>query len=362
MTYNASSELVSKIISLSAEIVVGLGTSLPFGKGRRLFRELEDALGELDVAAEPSGRHERALIKAANRAVQHFMLAGIAGELDEIADHDLKQYTIPKSLADVREILNFVALSKALMAFDNGEAKSVVDLMLPTVYIWQEKLPEGTPVPSGDTADQLYWRVQPFANGRPMESLDSKLCRAYYKTREGALDAVRSSNFGIVTNQLGGVSSNQPGPDVYQIVEGESPKPYLYILMRNDLASLNAGKAVAQGTHAANQMVGELRASAMHSIMEPSPNSIHAALAVWEKEAHHFGTCIVLAVNEAQMRASVAKALGDTQPSHAGICHDPTYPLMDGKTFHFIPVDTCAYVFDYPARAKRHLVGYPLMP
>lgn len=350
MTYNASSELVGKVITLSAEIVVGLGTTLSFGKGRRLFRELEDTLGEIDVAdVEPSGRHERALIKAANRAVQHFTHAGIAGDLDEIADHDRKQYAVPKSLADVRDMLNFSALSKALMAFDNGEAKSVVDLMLPTVYIWQEPLPEGTPVPSGDTADQLYWRVQPFDVGRPMLDMKHRVTRCYYKTREYALEVIlEQTNFG---------SLRQP----FQIVDGEAPKPYLYILMRNDLASLNAGKAVAQGTHAANQMVGELRKNPEQMLVF-APGSIFAALHVWEKEARHFGTCIVLAVNEAQMRASVAKALGDALPSHAGICHDPTYPLMDGKTFHFIPVDTCAYVFDYPARAKRHLVGYPLMP
>ena len=31
--------------------------------------------------------------------------------------------------------------------------------------------------------------------------------------------------------------------------------PYLYILMRDDLESLNTGKAVAQGAHAANQFM-----------------------------------------------------------------------------------------------------------
>ena len=31
-------------------------------------------------------------------------------------------------------------------------------------------------------------------------------------------------------------------------------KPYLYILMRTDLPSLNPGKAMAQAAHAANKM------------------------------------------------------------------------------------------------------------
>lgn len=340
MTYNASSEHVSQIIKLSAEIVVGLGTSLTGEKAIDLFNALEKVLEELDIAeTQPSGRYERALVKAADRAVQRFSFAYLAGDIQANSN-----------VADERDELNFEALSKALMAFDTGEAKSVVDLMLPTLYIWKEPLPEGTPVPSGDEPGQLYFRIALFNKGRPIDDPNSRLCRPFYKTREDAIYAVDADNFG-------GVVRDTP----YQIVEGEAPKPYLYILMRNDLASLNAGKAVAQGTHAANQMVGELRKQAGNALFY-KPDSLITALNVWEKEANHFGTCIVLAVNEAQMRASVAKALGDALPSHAGICHDPTYPLLDGKTLHLIPVDTCAYVFDYPARAKRHLVGYPLMP
>ena len=341
MSYNASSKLVSEVIRLSAEIVVGLGTTLTRDAAEVLFNDLETVLGDLDVADDqPSGRYERALIKAADRSVQHFALAKVAGDLNDYADN----------VAVLRDSLNFNALSKAVMAFDSGEATAFVDHMLPTVYIWQEPLPEGTPVPSGDQPGQLYWRVQPFDEGRPLLEMDHRVTRCHYKTREGALEVIlEQTNFGSI---------KQP----FQIVDGEAPKPYLYILMRNDLASLNAGKAVAQGTHAANQMVAELTRGKLHPIMVPAPNSIYAALAIWEKEANGFGTCIVLSVNEAQMRASVAKALGDALPSHAGICHDPTYPLLDGKTLHLIPVDTCAYVFDYPARAKRHLVGYPLMP
>lgn len=349
MTYTASSELIDRIIKLSAEIVVGLGTTLPADKAEDVYARLNSALEELDVAdSEPSGRHERALVKAANRAAQNYRLEWLSGTLS--AQSDLARY---------REELNFESLSKALMAFEKSETVQQVNHLLPTVYVWQEPLPVGVPIPC-EEEDQPHWRVQPFIEGRPIEAMDSRLCSVRFKSREAALEAVRNSDFGVTMNQIGGVSPHAPGPDVYQVVDGVAPKPYLYILMRNDLASLNAGKAVAQGSHAANQMVSELRKQTRRLVSKP--DSIFAALGVWEEEANGFGTCIVLSVNEKQMRASVAKALDDALPSHAGICHDPTYPLLDGATCHHIPVDTCAYVFDYPARAKRHLVGYPLMP
>lgn len=339
MTYNASSTFVSDIIALSAEIVVGLGTSLPFSQGRELFHKLDTALSELEVSDyEPSGRHERALVKAADRAVRYFSLAGVSGDLDEIINHDTK------SLADVRDTLNFAALSKALMAFDSGEAKSEINHLLPTIYVWKVILPEGTPLPAGDKEGAIYWRAQPFNKGRPVLDMAHYTTCPHYKGREEAVKGI-----------LRAVQGD------FQIIEQEPPKPYLYILMRNDLASMNAGKAVAQGTHAANQMVGELWKQSAQQLFY-HPGTIYAALEVWQKEANYFGTCIVLSVNEKQMRSSVDKAKSDDNPSHAGICHDPTYPLKDGETFHHIPVDTCAYIFDYPARAKRHLVGYPLMP
>lgn len=331
MTYNASSELVSKIIKLSAEIVVGLGTSVDYPTLSRLYESLEHDLEQLDVAeTEPAGRFERALVKAANRSAQNYRLEIMAGALSVTSD-----------FAAQRNMLNFDALSKALMAFDSGEAKSVVDLMLPTIYVWCARDRED----AAELDESEAYTTAIFVEGRPF-------------WENGGLG---SRNL-VVDQAMSHWSFLPEGEDVTpQVVESEPPKPYLYILMRNDLASLNAGKAVAQGTHAANQMVGDLRKEMGRQLFF-KPGSIHAALNIWENEARHFGTCIVLSVNEAQMRASVAKALGDALPSHAGICHDPTYPLMDGKTLHLIPVDTCAYVFDYPARAKRHLVGYPLMP
>ena len=108
----------------------------------------------------------------------------------------------------------------------------------------------------------------------------------------------------------------------------------LYILMRTDLDSLNPGKACAQASHAANQCVYDIR----HS----GDAFLNAQLVAWEGD-RGFGTCIVLASDDQDMLKRVVKmnAFG----IHCGVAHDPSYPLLDGKVLHLIPLNTCAYAF-----------------
>lgn len=130
--------------------------------------------------------------------------------------------------------------------------------------------------------------------------------------------------------------------------------PVLYILMRNDLDSLNPGKAMAQASHASNQFV--------HGV-EPGYNIDEALFDTWQKETSHgFGTVLVLSVNETQLRSSVMMA--EKHLSHCGIVHDPTYPIQDGETVHHIPLDTCGYVFgDKDDPMINAIVGlFPLHP
>lgn len=113
--------------------------------------------------------------------------------------------------------------------------------------------------------------------------------------------------------------------------------PVLYILMRTDLASMNAGKAMAQASHASNTFVYEVNA-----LDEEDP--VWDLGQKWQAETdQYFGTVLVLAVNEQQMRFSVeaAKRYGKV----ADVINDPTYPLRDGDTTHFLPLDTCGYIF-----------------
>ena len=114
--------------------------------------------------------------------------------------------------------------------------------------------------------------------------------------------------------------------------------PVLYILMRTDLDSMNPGKAMAQASHAGSTFV--------HNA-EPGYNVDEELFNAWQKETPQgFGTVLVLGVTEVQMRTAVAVAESfgvDKFPCE--IIHDPTYPLQDGDTTHFIPVDTCGYIF-----------------
>lgn len=109
--------------------------------------------------------------------------------------------------------------------------------------------------------------------------------------------------------------------------------PVLYILMRADMASMNSGKGMAQSSHAAN-------AFGLAMTSEPD-NPLYRK---WSSQTRQgFGTVLTLATNEAEMREVVkaANKLGFI----ADIVHDDTYPLRDGEVTHYLPIDTCAYVF-----------------
>lgn len=124
--------------------------------------------------------------------------------------------------------------------------------------------------------------------------------------------------------------------------------PRLYTLMRNDLESLNPGKAVAQGQHAANQMV------------KFCPEDKASMLRWWESQAMGFGTAIVLEAPIGTIKACVdlAKEAG----LHAGMTHDPEYPLRDGEVCHLLPLDTCGFVFCYPHQVRMAIhEDIPLM-
>ncbi len=105
---------------------------------------------------------------------------------------------------------------------------------------------------------------------------------------------------------------------------------YLYILMRNDMDSLNPGKAVAQGAHAANQFVKQ-------------------RYQLWNKEYKKwagdrgYGTTIVLSASQQQIIECIMANPGDDYCK--GIVTDETYPLKDGDTTHYFPCMTCGYIF-----------------
>lgn len=119
----------------------------------------------------------------------------------------------------------------------------------------------------------------------------------------------------------------------------------LYILMRNDIASLNPGKAMAQSSHASNAFVQQTDAY-IQSFVERRARieELNKKFYEWRNETGYgFGTVVVLEgkMSEFKPIISTFKALDYM----ADIITDPTYPIVDGEVVHHVCLDTCAYVF-----------------
>lgn len=122
----------------------------------------------------------------------------------------------------------------------------------------------------------------------------------------------------------------------------------LYIIMRNDIDSMNPGKAIAQGSHAANAFVHHFEGFAQEYNSKPVHNSLETAnmngFNEWSNATHQgFGTAIVLEGpwKDIEPRIDILRSLGYI----AGKTFDPSYPIRDGSMIHHIPLHTCAYVF-----------------
>ena len=136
-------------------------------------------------------------------------------------------------------------------------------------------------------------------------------------------------------------------------------KPTLYILMRSDMKSMNAGKAMAQASHASNAFVHNVFKTRNDQGRQEGYGKYHVQLAdEWALETDQgFGTVIVLdGFSEVAIRRAVeiAQATG----LYSEMIHDPSYPVRDGSITHAIPLDTCAYVFgDRNNEIVKDIVG-----
>lgn len=119
--------------------------------------------------------------------------------------------------------------------------------------------------------------------------------------------------------------------------EQETPPYTFYILMRTDLRSMNAGKAMAQASHAYGALKKRARS---HLGMQK------LFLGWMDQTDQEFGNTIVLGATEGEIKRVLDRAsrfFGKTTLS--GWVHDPTYPLRDGAITHLIPLNTCAFLF-----------------
>lgn len=109
----------------------------------------------------------------------------------------------------------------------------------------------------------------------------------------------------------------------------------LCIMVRNDMASMNAGKGMAQASHAAVVACSETEWE----------NWNVDYIDRWTKEGNGFGTTLVFEGDITRMREFVREFNGAGKLPPSAIIEDPTYPVRDGNVTHFIPVETCAYAW-----------------
>lgn len=119
-------------------------------------------------------------------------------------------------------------------------------------------------------------------------------------------------------------------------------QPYLMILMRNDLASMVPGKACAQAAHASSRF--SVKQEQARNLDPSSRDPLLNTYLEWRVSTpQDYGTTIVVGVTDKKMREAVDFA---TSNGHASeIINDPSYSVKDGSVTHYLPMDTCAYVF-----------------
>lgn len=134
----------------------------------------------------------------------------------------------------------------------------------------------------------------------------------------------------------------------------ESLYAILYIIMRSDLASMNPGKAIAQGSHAANKAAchAEVAAPALYEN--------------WSNQAQNqnFGTVIVLAGKDMnavrdlieEVEAKTTVGTSEQNACVVGTVLDSTYPIRDGSVTHHIPLETCGYIMCYRGSKANEIV------
>lgn len=156
--------------------------------------------------------------------------------------------------------------------------------------------------------------------------------------------------------------------------------PVLYILMRTDLPSMNAGKGMAQASHASNAFVHRMD-------HKGSPNEVvNACRAAWTQETKQgFGTVLVLSASLGHIR-QIGLRSKEVKDALFEEILDPTYPYrVSGEVANIIdpvgnqnqghtydgnkeytlvrPEVTCAYVFgDKEGAAGQLVAGLNLHP
>lgn len=120
------------------------------------------------------------------------------------------------------------------------------------------------------------------------------------------------------------------------------PDPHvLYILMRDDMASMTPGRACAQASHATSLFEKD----ALHP-------PLFQRVAEWRRGLF-FGAAVVLAASEDDIRSIVGK-IDEDSGVFWNLCYDPDYKVRDGDAIFKISALTCAYIFCKVSFKEKH--------
>lgn len=132
----------------------------------------------------------------------------------------------------------------------------------------------------------------------------------------------------------------------------------LYIIVRTDMASMNAGRTAAQCAHASNYFV-KMANEVMECLEDPKDPFIQN-FNEWENETDQgYGTVIVL---DGGSKENILRKLEEIDMRYfTGTVIDPEYPIRDGDVVHIIPdVFTCAFAFQYDDKDPELLKDFNL--
>jgi len=133
----------------------------------------------------------------------------------------------------------------------------------------------------------------------------------------------------------------------------------LYIIVRTDMASMNAGRVAAQCSHASNYFVKMARETIDY--LEDPSDQFTKNFIEWENETDQgYGTVIVL---DGGSKANIERLMDTMERDYlVGEVIDPEYPIQDGYVVHILKdVFTCAFAFqigDQDVGALRGLELY----
>lgn len=132
----------------------------------------------------------------------------------------------------------------------------------------------------------------------------------------------------------------------------------LYIIVRTDMASMNAGRVAAQCSHASNFFVKTARET-IEYINDPD-DQFTKNFNEWENETDQgYGTVIVL---DGGSKANIERLMDTMERDYlVGEVIDPEYPIQDGYVVHILKdVFTCAFAFQFGDQDVGALRGLEL--